>query len=129
MSVPGTIVAHSPASTGAYIGSPAIVVMPDGSYVASHDFFGPGTNFDEYAVYRSTDRGSTWTKVAGFIGQWWSSLFLHRGDLYTIGVIGNVMKPILVSRDLGNVPTEGAHGYDAIRLTPNHPETFYFKNL
>ena len=62
-SIPGTIVTHSPASTEAYIGSPAIVIMPDGSYVASHDFFGPGTDFDEYAVYRSNDRGETWSRI------------------------------------------------------------------
>jgi len=84
-SPPGTIVAHSPASSEAYIGSPALLILPDGSYVASHDFFGPGTDFDEYAVYRSENRGQTWSKIAGFIGQWWSSLFLHGGDLYTIG--------------------------------------------
>jgi hypothetical protein len=118
--VPGTIVTHSPASTEAYIGSPAIVVMPDGSYVASHDFFGPGTNFDEYAVYRSTDRGSTWTKVAGFIGQWWSSLFLHRGDLYTIGVTCEYGYAVIrKSTDAGSIWTDACDGSSGILTRSN----------
>jgi len=39
--VPGIVVAYSPASSGKYIGSPSIAIMPNGDYVASHDFFGP----------------------------------------------------------------------------------------
>ena len=42
-------------------------------------------------------------------------------------VIGDVMKPVLVNKNLFNVPTEGAHGYDAIRFQPNHPEQFFFR--
>lgn len=102
-SVPGTIVAHSPAESGAYIGSPALLVMPDGSYVASHDFFGPGTNFDEYAVYRSHNRGRSWRKVAGFVGQWWSSLFYHRGALYTIGTTREYGFAVIRKSDDGGV--------------------------
>ena len=52
----------------------------------------------------------------------------HAENVWVIGTIGNVMKPILVNRDLGNVPKEGAHGYDAIRMQPNHPEQFFFRN-
>ena len=44
------------------------------------------------------------------------------------GTIGNTVKPVLVNVNLSNVPKEGVHGYDAIRMQPNHPETFYFKN-
>ena len=83
--VPGVVLAHSPASSGEYIGSPSVVVLEDGTYLASHDFFGPGTNFDRYAIYRSDDQGVTWSHVTDMIGQWWSTLFTHRGDLYTIG--------------------------------------------
>lgn len=52
----------------------------------------------------------------------------HAENLWTIGTIGNTVKPVLVSVNLGNVPKEGVHGYDAIRMQPNHPETFFFKN-
>ena len=83
--VPGVVLTHSPAETGVYIGSPSIVVLEDGTCLASHDFFGPGTDFDRGAIYRSEDRGKSWTHLTDMIGQWWSTLFLHRGDLYTIG--------------------------------------------
>ncbi len=83
--VPGIILTHSPAVSGVYIGSPSICVLGDGTYLASHDFFGPGTDYDRGAVYRSEDRGKSWSHVTDIIGQWWSTLFLHRGTLYTIG--------------------------------------------
>ena len=51
----------------------------------------------------------------------------HAENAFVIGVIGDVMKPVLVNKNLVNVPTEGAHGYDAIRFQPNHPEQFFFR--
>jgi len=74
--VPGVMIDYSPASTCAYVGSPSIAVLPNGAYVASHDFFGPGTSNDTTAVFRSTDRGASWNKVAEVQGQWWSTLFI-----------------------------------------------------
>ena len=41
---PGTIVSHRPKDTGIYIGSPGLCILPDGSYLASHDEFGPKTS-------------------------------------------------------------------------------------
>jgi hypothetical protein len=63
-------------------------VLPDGSYVASHDFFGPKSNEHQSArsaVFRSTDRGASWRQVAEIQGAFWSKLFGHRGALYLIG--------------------------------------------
>ena len=51
-SVPGVIIDYSPAETGKYIGSPSMAVLPNGDYVASHDFFGPGTPFTKGATSR-----------------------------------------------------------------------------
>ena len=39
--VPGGVIDHVPAVTGTYVGSPSIAILPDGTSVASHDFFGP----------------------------------------------------------------------------------------
>jgi hypothetical protein len=36
-------------------------------------------------VYRSTDRGRSWTRIAHLCGQVWSNLFLHGGSLYIMG--------------------------------------------
>jgi len=83
--VPGVIIDYIPASTKQYVGSPSIVILPNGDYVTSHDFFGPGTDFNRMAVFRSSDRGETWTQISEMVGQWWSNLFLHNGDLYLLG--------------------------------------------
>jgi hypothetical protein len=83
--VPGVVVAHSPAASKQYIGSPSIAVLPGGEYVVSHDFFGPNSGWNRTRVYISADRGKTWTQRAEITGQWWSTLFLHRDALYIVG--------------------------------------------
>jgi hypothetical protein len=83
--VPGVVIDSSPDPQRVYIGCPGIAVLPDGLYVASHSFFGPGTTYDRMAVFRSADRGKTWKKLTDIEGQWWSSLFLHDGALYLMG--------------------------------------------
>ena len=86
--VPGVVIAHSPASSGRYIGSPSLAVLPGGDYVASHDFFGPESGEfrrAQSAIYRSMDRGATWRRIAEIDGAFWSTLFVHRGALYLMG--------------------------------------------
>lgn len=85
---PGSIVTHVPAATKTYIGSPALAVLPDGSYVAAHDYFGPNSSEFVQAVtriFRSTDKGQTWVQISTVTGAFWSSLFVHKGDLYLLG--------------------------------------------
>lgn len=42
--VPGVVVNHSHPDTKTYLGSPSIAILKDdGTYVASHDYFGPGS--------------------------------------------------------------------------------------
>ncbi|MBI2924732.1 MAG: exo-alpha-sialidase [Verrucomicrobia bacterium] len=82
---PGVVIAHSPASSGIYLGSPSIALLPDGSLVASHDLFGPSTTHDRTRVFASKDRGATWQRLTEIEGQFWSSLFAHRGALYLMG--------------------------------------------
>ncbi len=83
--VPGTVIDHSPASSRSYVGSPSLAIWTNGDYVASHAFFGPGSGNNRSAVFRSRDRGATWQKLAALEGQWWSTLFVHRGALYILG--------------------------------------------
>ena len=54
-------------------------------------------------------------------------LEVNADNLWTIGTVGEGPLPILVNKDLRNIPETGLHGFDAIRLQPNHPETFFFK--
>ena len=86
--VPGVVVNHIPASTGVYIGSPSICILPDGDYVASHDHFGPNSTEHERAVtavYKSTNKGKSWKKISEINGQFWSNLFVHQNALYIMG--------------------------------------------
>lgn len=86
--VPGVVVTHSPQSSGKYIGSPSIAILPNGHYVASHDFFGPESNEHVSATSRifvSKNKGRSWKQVAEFQDAFWSKLFVHRGALYFLG--------------------------------------------
>lgn len=85
---PGAVIDHCPASTGQYIGSPSIAILPDGRYVASHDFFGPNSGHRAAAltrIFRSSDRGRSWRMAAEIRPAFWSTLFVHRGALYLLG--------------------------------------------
>lgn len=86
---PGTVIRHQPAASGLFLGSPSIAILGDGAYVASHDFFGPGSREHERGgtvIYRSEDRGLTWQQATAIEGAFWSGLFVHRGALYLMGL-------------------------------------------
>lgn len=115
--VPGSKVAYSPASSGLYIGSPSICRLANGDYLASHDLFGPQSKEFESPVsciYRSTDKGKSWTQISTINGQFWSKLFVHQGNLYFLGTSkhhGNTI--IRKSLDNGQTwtnPTDGDNG-------------------
>ncbi len=85
---PGVVVDWLPAEGGQYVGSPSIVRLPDGTLLASHDHFGPGSS--EWtsavtAVFRSGDAGATWEKIATIDGAFWSNLFVHSGAVWLMG--------------------------------------------
>lgn len=115
--VPGTVISHSPKSSNKYIGSPSIAILPNGDYVAAHDFFGPASNESTNPVtqvFRSTDQGQTWTLASSMTGQFWSSLFVHNDELYIFGASKNIGDlRIRRSTDGGSTwttPTNAANG-------------------
>src|SRR5262245_14124619 len=76
--VPGVVIDHVPAASGTYVGSPSIAILPTGEYIASHDLFGPQSNEHKSAttrIFRSRDRGESWSHVADIDGAFWSTLF------------------------------------------------------
>ncbi len=86
--VPGTVIAYQPASTKQYIGSPSIAILPNGDYVASHDYFGPESAEFVQArtrVYASSDKGKVWRMLTEIEGAFWNNLFVHNGELYLLG--------------------------------------------
>lgn len=105
LGVPGVVIDHVPAPERQYVGSPSIVILKGGAYVATHDLFGPGSTQNTSAVtrvFRSEDRGRTWTKTAEFSDQFWSNLFVHRGRLYLMGCTYEYGRPVIrSSRDGG----------------------------
>ncbi|MHC4753748.1 MAG: FG-GAP-like repeat-containing protein [Planctomycetota bacterium] len=105
--VPGVVIDYITTRTQKYIGSPSIAILPDGTYVASHDIFGPKASFDQTRIFSSADRGKTWQQLTQFKGQFWSTLFVHKDTLYIIGTSrkwGNIV--IRRSSDGGKTWTE-----------------------
>ena len=86
--VPGRVVFHSPAESGIYVGSPGIVQLPSGEYLAKCDEFGPRSTEETDAVtrvFRSRDRGETWTQLPAVHGIYWATIFEHEGAVYLMG--------------------------------------------
>jgi hypothetical protein len=105
----------SPDAKVTWIGSPSIVILPNGHYVASHDFFGKNSPLNRRTrVFGSSDRGVTWQPLAEMENQTWSTLFVHRSALYLIGV-EKEYGDILLRRSLDGgrtwtVPVDGKSG-------------------
>ncbi|MGM9700239.1 MAG: sialidase family protein, partial [Prevotella sp.] len=108
--VPGVVINHIAQSGGKYIGSPSLCVLPDGTYLASHDEFGVMSDEGRAAITRvfaSHDRGASWQCVSTLQGQFWSTLFCMDGKAYLIGTIkahGDIV--IRCSTDGGHTWTE-----------------------
>jgi hypothetical protein len=79
-----------------FIGSPSICILPDGSYVASYDENSTTqvSSNNTTQIYRSIDKGKSWSHASTISGQFWSTLFVHNNNLYIIGpskVAGNLI--------------------------------------
>ncbi len=95
--VPGVVIDYSPASSGQYIGSPGITILPSGEYLAKDDLFGPKQPKPRVTrVFVSKDRGETWTLRSTVRSVAWASLFVHRGDVYMMGTNKGYGKVIIV---------------------------------
>lgn len=114
---PGVVIDHVPASTQTFVGSPGLAILPDGTLVASHDFFGPGSTEWTSArtdIFASGDAGQSWQKIATIDGAFWSNLFAHRGRLYLLGTTRHHGLIVIRRSDDGGAtwsePTDARHG-------------------
>lgn len=82
---PGKVVAYSDAKSGIFIGSPSLLILPNGNYLASHDFFGKSLSQGITHIYKSTDQGNSWEKIAELKNQFWSNLFKMGDTIYIMG--------------------------------------------
>ncbi|AQQ70976.1 hypothetical protein SMSP2_01340 [Limihaloglobus sulfuriphilus] len=75
-----------------FYGSPSLAILPDGTMIASHDYFGDGvalwdpTERWRTAISKSVDGGNNWVELAVVNRIYWASLFEHNGDIYLLGV-------------------------------------------
>ncbi|WP_211172575.1 DUF3748 domain-containing protein [Chitinophaga sp. Ak27] len=85
--VPGIVINHRPAADSLYIGSPSICTLQNGTYIASHEFFGPGLKNQPNTVhvFASRNKGKSWQQVDQIRGQTWSQLFAEKNTLYLLG--------------------------------------------
>lgn len=113
---PGVVIAATPLPETEYVGSPSIAILPDGTYLASHNFFGKkGDWIGSTRVFVSKDRGATWTQLAHLPETRQASLFVHRGAVYLLGIGGKDYDDITIRRstDGGHTwttPTDGKSG-------------------
>jgi hypothetical protein len=124
--VPGVVVSHSPASSGIYLSSPSLIILPNGRYVATCDEFGPGSSEKTAAVTRvftSRDRGRTWQALPKVTPAFWSTLFLCRKTLYLIGSTNSSDNSRLIIRKSseGGETWSTATGADSGLLRPDVP--------
>jgi hypothetical protein len=85
---PGVVINYISPARKVYVGSPGIAVLPDGSYLAKHDEFGPKSTENTDAVtqvFRSRDQGRSWQQAATVHGMYWASIFVHGGTAYLLG--------------------------------------------
>lgn len=93
-SPPGIVIVKSHDPQNLYVASPSLIILADGSYLVSHDWSGPAMKgVTRTSVYRSVDKGNTWKKMADVDELRWATLFMHRNNIYLIGV----------SRSFGNI--------------------------
>jgi len=85
--VPGVVVGHSHPQTEVYLGSPSLLILDDGTYLAAYQEFGRGEKLIPLTfVKASKDRGKSWESLASIKGLYWANLFAHQGNLYLFGV-------------------------------------------
>ncbi|TDU81670.1 BNR repeat-like domain-containing protein [Prosthecobacter fusiformis] len=92
--VPGIVISKSPDFENIYVSSPSIAILPDGTYIASHNWAGKTDLARTTAILSSKDKGNTWTTLADFPFLW-ANVFVHKGDLYILGIL----KPVADSKE------------------------------
>ncbi len=114
--VPGVVIAHAPASSKVYLGSPGIAILANGSYVAKCDEFGHGIEQTRALtrVFGSTDKGRTWRALSVVSGSFWSTIFVHHGALYLLGTDREYGRVVIHRSDDGgstwSTPRDGSSG-------------------
>jgi len=90
--VPGTVVNYlhpedkKYAFSGQYLCSPCLLKHPKGYLLASMDVFKGGAPQNLTLIFRSDDNGESWYHYSELFPCFWGSLFLHKGEVYMLGM-------------------------------------------
>lgn len=82
---PGTVIDKSPDFRSVHVGSPSFEMLPNGTWLASHDWFGQKSPGNRTVVFESKDKGKTWKKLSTIPDQRSGMLFYNNGAIWTIG--------------------------------------------
>lgn len=81
---PGVVIDRSSDPKNLFLGAPSMEILSDGTYVTSHDWFGPKA-LARTDVFVSHDVGTTWRKIAEIPNLTAGMLFYNADALWTIG--------------------------------------------
>ena len=73
-------------SSGKYLCSPGICVLPSGKLLASMDIFDHKAAQNLTLIFESNDKGLSWDYVTELRPCFWGKLFVHRERLYMLGM-------------------------------------------
>jgi hypothetical protein len=112
---PGVVIFRVDPTGTRFVGSPSLVRVPSGALIASNDLFGEGQRETPPTfIHRSDDDGGSWSQIAQMDGQFWSSLFVHRGALYLMGTSAEYGQIVIRRSDdegrTWTTPTDSANG-------------------
>jgi peptide/nickel transport system substrate-binding protein len=89
-----------------------------------------GEPIDLEPATRLFDLNNAWTATTTRSERekiWHEMLAIHADQVFTIGIVGGVPQPVVVSNRLRNVPVEGVYNWDpGAHLGVYRPETFWF---
>ncbi len=72
--------------SGRYLCSPSLVRHPEGYLLASMDVFAGNYPQNLTLIFRSDDDGKHWRYVTELLPCFWGKLFVHKGEVYMLGV-------------------------------------------
>jgi peptide/nickel transport system substrate-binding protein len=89
-----------------------------------------GESIDLEPAVRLFDLNKAWEVAATRSERekiWHEMLAIHANQVFTIGIVGGVPQPVVVSDQLRNVPVEGVYNWDpGSHLGVYRPESFWF---
>ena len=97
-----------------FVGAPSIVRLSTGRLLISHEYFTlPGyTPVPNVTVYASDDNGQSWSFLSNITHTYFTTLFIYKDILYTIGIANELQGATVIHRSTDNGVTWTYNGSD-----------------